>query len=363
MAAKSIIATLKDVVADFFSVTPHVVLGTGTSCAVDVGFGMGKLQEALLSGVDERALHKDSVRQWRHVKAELAKGKDLETALNAASTPELQQVILKVTYNTVAGYDQKYSAEICLGKVEWPAMAILKKIYKGLSAADDYGMSVITTNYDLLIEYACAANGIKCVDGFCGGVIRGRDWDAVQRGLKHPVEIFTGKKRQIKWESNRHVQLYKVHGSLNWFMLNGSVIENDIWVHSGVPGLERVMITPGLAKYRKMQDFRKELQSDTDKEVDRAKRFLFLGYGMNDAHIERYIVKRVEDEMLPTLIITRDLNVRVDKFACGNKCVMVFCGMKNPDNGTRVFCPQLGGWQEIPGKRLWDFSEFSKQLM
>ncbi len=41
-------AWAKKQLQNFFQVTPHVVLGTGTSCAVDVGFGMGALKDVLI---------------------------------------------------------------------------------------------------------------------------------------------------------------------------------------------------------------------------------------------------------------------------------------------------------------------------
>ena len=349
--------------SEFFSSAPHIILGTGTSCAVDVGFGMGALQNALQKGISERELKKSSVTQWRKVLSELKKGTDLENSLNAAESEELQKRILQITCDSVANLDQRYATDICLGRKSWPAMAIVKKVFNGLSSTDKYTLEVITTNYDLLFEYACAANKIPCVDGYCGGVVRHRDWNATLQSLRHRIQKVVRKKNVDEFVLREHIQLYKVHGSLNWFMVGGDVVENDMWIDKSDVGVDRVMITPGLAKYKKMQDFRKELQSDTDMAVNRARKFLFLGYGMNDAHVERYIVKRIKDESLPALIVTREWNRRIDDLARKNSCVTVVCGMANPADGTRVFSPRYKDWQEIPGKCLWDFSEFAKQMM
>lgn len=365
MSAKvtNVMSQVRKELREFFSVTPHIVLGTGTSCAVDVGFGMGALQTALQKGVDERSLKKTSARQWQRVLQNLRKGLDLESSLNAAEADDLQKLILGITCETVAAMDQKYASAICLGREKWPAMAIVQKVFEGVSSADENTLEVITTNYDLLLEYACVANRITCVDGYCGCVVRHRDWDATLRGLKHKVSRVVNKKKVEGNEFKKHIRLYKVHGSLNWFMMGEDVIENDMWVDRGDVGLERVMITPGLAKYKRMQDFRTELQTDTDVAVNRAKAFLFLGYGMNDAHVERYIVKRIGEEGVPALIVTREWNKRIEKLARKNSCVTVVCGMDNPLEGSRVFSPHKKDWQEIPGKCLWDFSEFAKQMM
>lgn len=365
MSVKSagVLCVMRKDLREFFSSAPLIILGTGTSCAVDVGFGMGALQDALQKGVPGGGLMKSSVFQWRKVLSELKKGTDLEKSLNSAESEELQERILRITSDSVAMLDQRYATDICLGRKSWPAMAIVKKVFKGLSSTDKYTLEVITTNYDLLFEYACAANKIPCVDGYCGGVVRHRDWNATLQSLRHKVPKVAGKKKAAEFVVRKHVQLYKVHGSLNWFMVDGDVVENDMWIDKSDIGVDRVMITPGLTKYKKMQDFRNELQSDTDLAVNRARNFLFLGYGMNDAHIERYIVKRIKDESLPALIITREWNSRIDDLARKNSCVTVVCGMANPADGTRVFSPRYKDWQEIPGMCLWDFSEFAKQMM
>lgn len=363
-AGISVLSHVKKEIQEFFSSSaPHIIFGTGTSCAVDVGFGMGALQGALEKGISECALSKKSVSQWCNVLAKLKEGTDLENSLNAAESDELQNQILRIACESVVRMDQKYALDICLGRRVWPAMAIVQKVFEGLSSTDRYTLEVITTNYDLLFEYACAANKILCVDGYCGGVVRHKDWGATLQSLRHKVSKVVRKKKVDEFELRKHIQLYKVHGSLNWFMIDEDVVENDVWIGRCDIGVDRVMITPGLAKYKKMQDFRKELQSDTDAAVSRARKFLFLGYGMNDAHVERYIIKRVKEESLPTLVVTREWNRRIDDFARKNSCVTVVCGLANPAEGTRVFSPRYSDWYEIPGKCLWDFSEFAKQMM
>lgn len=347
----------------FFNVTPHVILGTGTSCAIDCRFGMCSLMEALSAGIQLSSLNKGGQRQWKAVEKALRKGTDVEHSLDLASAPQLREQILRVTGDFVAKLDQEYATQICRRELDWPAMFIIKKIIDGLSVSDDHTLNVITTNYDLLFEYSCAAQGVLCLDGFCGNVVRKDNWKASIRTACHQVEIVSNKKGKTKQEFVPHVRLYKVHGSLNRFFINDEVVEIDMWIGNAPENVERVIVTPGSSKYEKIQNYRKELQSAADESIESANGFLFLGYGMNDTHIERYIVQKIAKEHKPALFITRDSNERIEKLAKQNDPVWIVCGLEDPSTGTRIFNNRLGGWLKLPNKLLWNFSKFAKQMM
>ena len=348
---------------EFFKVTPHVILGTGTSCAVDVGFGMGALKDVLFSEIKPGSLDRVSARQWTKVAKALAKGNDVEHSLDFATTDKLRELILKGTGESVAIMDQKFAVPICKRKTEWPAMAIINKIISGVSISDNNTLNVITTNYDLLFEYACAAYGIRCIDGFCGSVIKHEDWVASLQTILHRTKVVRNNRDKMKNENLPHVRLYKVHGSLNRFFINNEVVEVDMWIGNAPVDVERVIITPGSSKYEKIQKYRRELQAKADESVESANGFLFLGYGMNDAHIEQYIKQRIQKDRKPAVFITRELNARMENFARQNDTVWIVCGLENPNEGSRIFNNQLGGWLSVTGKRLWEFSQFAKQIM
>ena len=84
---------------------------------------------------------------------------------------------------------------------------------------------------------------------------------------------------------------------------------------------------------------------------------------MNDAHIEQYIKQRIQKDRKPAVFITRDLNERMENFAKQNDTVWIVCGLDDPNEGSRIFNNQLGGWLCVTGKRLWEFSQFAKQIM
>lgn len=347
----------------FFKITPHVILGSGTSCAVDVDFGMDALKRVLLSEFASISLDKKSKKAWENVQEDLDKGTDFEHSLDSANTAQLRDKILQITGDFVAKLDQKYAPLICRQKLVWPAMAIIEKIISGLSLPDNHALNVITTNYDLLFEYACAAHNILCLNGFYGEVIKKEDWQASLRTAYHYVEIVSRNKSKAKKENLKHIRLYKVHGSLNRFFINDEVVEVDMWIGNAPEGIERVIVTPGSSKYEKIQNYRKELQFAADKSVEAANSFLFLGYGMNDTHVERYIVKKIKKECKPSLFITRDLNKRIEDLAkkCDN--VWIVCGLEKPNEGTRIYNKQLDDWLYLKGEQVWDFAKFAQKIM
>ena len=357
------VAWAKKQLRDFFKVTPHVILGTGTSCAVDVGFGMGALKDVLFAKIKGESLDKKSARQWAKVEKALKDGADVEHSLDFATTDKLRELILKETGASVALLDQKFASSICKREREWSAMTIINKIVSGLSISDHNALNVITTNYDLLFEYACFAYGVKCVDGFSGSVVKSEDWAASLQTVCHKANVVRNRRKSAKNEFLRHVRLYKVHGSLNRFFINNEVVEVDMWIGNAPNDVERVIIAPGSSKYEKIQMYRRELQAKADESVEVANGFLFLGYGMNDAHIEKYIVQKIRKERKQAIFVTRDLNDRIEDFAKQNDGVWIVCGLEDPNTGTRIYNNQLGGWLPITGKKLWEFSQFAKEIM
>lgn len=354
---------VKKQLQDFFRITPHIILGTGTSCAVDVGFGMNALMDNLIKYVEPSTLDSDSAAQWEKVKESLANNVDIEHSLDFATAPVLREKILQITGTSIAELDQKYATDICRRRVVWPAIAIIKKCFEGLSRSDRHELNVITTNYDLLFEYACFAEGIPCLDGFCGSVVKKADRSVAQRIMRCPTGVVRNKRKSSRERISPHVNLHKVHGSINSFFINDEVVSVDMWIAKPPQDVERVIITPGSSKYERIQNYRKELEADADNSIESAKGFLFLGYGMNDTDIERYIIKAIKTRGTPALFITRDLNERIQRFAEKNSSVWIVCGQDNPNDGTRIFNNKLDGWLKIKGKQLWQFSEFAKKMI
>lgn len=347
----------------FFREKPFVFLGSGLSCSLDVRFGMNALKDALLYQVKFCSLTPEQEREWQTVEKALADGNDLESALNAVNDQDLLRQITEITGKFIAFIERDYAYRIAKGDVEWPATAFLKKLVNALPEGDRI-LHCLTPNYDMLLEYACDYADIPYINGFSGCVERRIDWDAVKQSLLLPERIYQRGKSKTIYRYKKHIRLYKVHGSLNCFFHKNAVIENNAWMWDPPDFAQRVMITPGISKYEKLQCYRQELLNSADAAINKSNHFLFIGYGFNDHHLEEYIKRKLIVQNCKGLIITRDSNLRIESLLAETSNLWIVCKSDDPAcNGTRIFNKNYPDWFSIPDKGLWDIREFTTHVL
>ena len=347
----------------FFREKPFLFLGTGISCALDERFGMSALKDALVAGIDSRTLTGIQRTEWDAFAVALNDGSDLESALNAVDDRDLLKTITSHTGSFIASTDREYAYRVAQGGVEWPAAGLLKKLVESLPEGDRI-LHTLTPNYDMLLEYACDHAGIPYTNGFSGGIERKLDWSATGQALLVGTRVQRGRKLETVYKTRKHVRLYKVHGSLNYFFHRNDVVENNAWMWNPPDFAERVMITPGLSKYEMLQRYRRELLKAADEAIENATHFLFLGYGFNDNHLEEYITRKLVNQKCNGLIITRDSNPRIDALLSEAKNLWLVCKTDVANsNGTRVFNRQYRDWLSLPTKKLWDVAEFTASIL
>jgi len=329
-------------IRDFFRGKPFVFFGTGMSCAMDTSFGMPALRDELVEKMQERTLTATQASEWQSVASALAQGGDLESSLNAVSDHNLLRMVTEVTGAFVASLDRRFAYSIAQGSTEWPASRLLSRLIETLPESDGV-LHVLTPNYDLLFEYACDFSGLPYTNGLFGGIERKEDWTAVDRALLEPCKIRQGNKIKTVYRAKKHARLYKVHGSLNYFLHRNAIIENNAWMWSPPEFAERVMITPGLSKYQALQRYRRELLQYADSAVDNATHFLFLGYGFNDSHLEEYVKRKLITQSSPGLIVTRDCNPRIESLLDQSENLWLFCKLDG-EEGTEIFNERYSGW-------------------
>lgn len=348
-------------IRDFFRDTPFVVFGTGMSCALDPRFGMPALRDELSCSVVPESCSPEQEQQWMNVMESLQNGSDLETALNNVSDMTLLEKITSATARYVSTIDRVYALKITGGEVQWPATAFFKRLVDTLPEG---ALHVLTPNYDTLFEHACDAEGIHYTSGFFGGLMRKMDWQAVQQSIFLPQQVRQGNRLKTIGKPRKHVRLYKVHGSLNLFHHLDEVVENNAWMWNPPAFASRVIITPGLSKYETLQNYRQELLNSADKAIEKANRFLFLGYGFNDAHLERYIKRKLISQACKGLIVTRDSNSRIEDLLTQAENLWLVCKQQGDDSdGTRIFNKQHSGWLELPTKAYWDIVTFTREIL
>ena len=347
----------------FFREKPFVFFGTGMSCALDNRFGMASLKDVLVAQIKTRSLTGTQSKEWIGVETALNNGRDLESALNAVSNQNLLKMITEITGEFVASIDRKYACRIATGDTEWPANRLLKKLVDTLPEGDRV-LHALTPNYDMLFEYACDYKEIPYTNGFSGGVERKTDWQSALRSLLLPEQVPQGRKIRTVYKHRKHVRLYKVHGSLNYFFHRNVVIENNAWMWNPPGFAQRVMITPGLSKYETLQRYRQELLQSADAAINKASHFLFIGYGFNDSHLEEYIKRKLITQSCHGLIVTRDCNPRIESLLAKATNLWLVCKSEDAKSeGTRIFNKQYSDWLSFPDKRLWDIGEFTTQIL
>lgn len=352
-----------DALRDFFRDKPFVFFGTGMSCALDARFGMPALRDELLQNVVPDSKESEQGRQWEMAKESLQDGSDLETALDQVTDAELLREVTAVTGSFISSIDQEYAWKIANHDVTWPATSFFKRLVDTLPEGDPV-LHVLTPNYDTLFEHACDSVGLPYTSGFIGGLERQIDWSATNRSLLIGQQVSQRGRKKTVHRPRKHVRLYKVHGSLNLFFHRNRVIENNSWMWSAPSYCSRVLITPGLSKHEMLQNYRQELLRPADEAIDRANRFLFLGYGFNDAHLEAYIKQKLIAQGCRGLIVTRDSNSRIESLLEQAKNLWLVCRdtQENVD-GTRICNKQYVGSLVLPSKTLWDIDIFTKEVL
>lgn len=347
----------------FFREKPFLFFGTGISCAMDTRFGMESLRDAILDGIRPKTLTDPQRAEWGAVSSALQKGIDLESALGGVSDQALLRIVTEITGSFMARTDNEFAHLIAQGCAEWPATRLLKRLVDTLPEGDPI-LHTLTPNYDMLLEYACDYEGIPYANGFWGGVERKTDWAVVDCSMRSQQRVLHGRKFRTLCKYRKHIRIYKVHGSLNYFFHRNAVIENNAWMWNPPAFAERVMITPGLSKYQMLQHYRQELLQSADKAIDKETHFLFVGYGFNDSHLEEYIRRKLVSQACNGLIVTRDSNPRIE--ALLDKADNLWLVCKSQESGsedTRIFNRRYSNWLNLPGRRLWDVREFTNQIL
>ena len=335
--------------------------GTGTSCALDAGFGMPALQAHLSAQLGSEP-------EWKQVEAVLNSGKTLEQALTGIGlSADTKALIRKVTGGYVGAVDRMFRDDVLLRRKEWVGTPILKALVSRLPARNPR-LSVVTPNYDMLIEYACAAHAIRVATGFSGALTRVWDWECVQDGLNQCRMSREGSRSMVLTIPLPRVELLKVHGSINRFTCNNEQIECDLWTDAVPTGLERDVAVPGDPKYEQYA-FNMDTVSHAAREEDSAPAFAMMGYGFNDPHLHQRILSRVLKQDCPLVVLTLDLEegeiARLRKF--GSR-VWFLVAPRSPDGGndmskTVVYMPNEPDGLVLDAERLRSCDAFAERIL
>lgn len=338
--------------------------GTGTSCELDQRFGMPALQEHL-----GRELATEP--EWARVDAELKAGKTLEQALDgtgAGLAPATKSKFRSVTGGFVADIDRHFRDRLLRREETWVGTRLLKALIGRLPPRNPR-LSVVTSNYDMLIEYACSAHGLRWTTGFVGGLLRTWNWEAAQDSLLQSRVDRDGARAALIANRLPRVELFKVHGSINRFTVGGHQVECDLWIDAPPAGVERDLAVPGGQKYEQVAVNNMGTMSRVEQARNEVQAFMVAGYGFNDPYLHQEILSKVRERDCPLVVLTLDLDpALIAELRKSNALVWVLVaprlgGGGNDKSKTMVHMPGRPLPIVLDGERLWDCDVFAAKIL
>lgn len=282
---------------DYYGKAPVIILGSGASAAHGMS-GMSALATYLVNNTDISGLSAGETETWVKF-CQLLKDKvDLESALHqVTASEELTSRIVMATWTMINSEDNDVFLKSLQDNTIFPLSRLLEHMFKSNLKI----INIVTTNYDRLAEYACDQGRIHHYTGFTHGFFR---------QLAPPTEI----------TSVRRANIWKVHGSLDWFQ---SPLEDTVAISNikNIPdNYQSQIVTPGTQKYHKthLEPFR-SIINNADQAINEAGSYLCIGYGFNDEHIQPKLMMKCLRQKAPITIITYALSDSAKKLILEGK--------------------------------------------
>jgi hypothetical protein len=266
-----------------------------------------------------------------------SKCKDLEEELGKEKYEPILQEIRKIIRNVI--YNADINAKRKLLKNESDFEGILN-LTKFCFEPHPKVMNVVSTNYDMILEYVWGFYGFKFSDGF----------------QQQELSVFD----EENFGEKEIINLMKVHGSLNWFE-----IDNEVRKFNSDFGYLPIMIPPGKNKYRTSHNSPyRELMQKSDNAIKKANSFLVVGFGFNDEHITPLIIRKIKDGT-PIVVVTKYItSTTIQQLDKARKVIYVEADETN-DNKSRIRIKDNGIIisDSIEDDSYWRLKNFMKILI
>lgn len=267
---------------------PLVILGSGASAAYGLPT-MGNLAQKLIEHRDDFSQSDEAVIDFF---TNISAGIDLETAMGMAYqlSAEDKKKIKMIVWDTINKSEKSFFINGL--KNNFSGFSLVSLIQK-IVAPTPHKADIITTNYDRLAEYAADLAGVSIVTGFEGSYIK---------KIEMPGNGLFSKRIKAR---ERAVSIWKVHGSLDWF-LSPSGQQCAIVGCSDVPtDYSPNIVAPGNDKYQVTHhDPYRSVMAQADNAIINAQCFLAIGYGFNDEHIQPKIIEEIKKGK-PIVVVTK----------------------------------------------------------
>ena len=306
----------------FLNNPPVIIWGSGATIPFNLP-SMAQLNDALKEKIEDFNATNDN----------------LENELSKPEYEERMPEIRKAVWDTVNQADRQVYEKLTTGNSD--DIEPIKNMIEKFRDCHPKVVNIITTNYDRILEYTMAYHTIPFTDGFSG-----RDFS-----------IFS----DTSFQERNLVNLIKVHGSLNWFKIQGSIR----FLSSHSECCERIIICPGRNKYQEAyQSPYRDLIQKSDNLIQKANSFLVIGFGFNDEHLTPKIKEKV-DAGTPLILATREVTESCKREMAQAQKYVFLQNCKESENKTLVTIKK-GKEMEIDEQVIdgnyWQLNQFMEIL-
>ena len=324
-----------------------IIVGSGLSCAEGIP-GMADLASELKIKIPDLITGTTTADLWSNVARLLDDGKNLEEALlQIQVNEELEKAIIEVTHNFISHHEKRILADVFDNGRTLRFSLLLPHLLKPNS-----GINIITTNYDRLVEVACERANIAVNNSFIGGYVSEFNPKASKYQLCRGI-MQRSKKVVLKY--TEYASVYKPHGSLDWYLVQGEPVCSTLF-----SGNEKLIITPGVNKFRggyeRPFDSHREL---ANKAISSGIRFLIIGYGFNDDHLQVHLNNQLEKGK-QAVILTHSISRDFREYIKDKNNIWVLCGRATGDGFHLI----IGNNEyDFDGDNIWDLEVFVKEVL
>lgn len=325
------------------------IIGSGLSSAEGLP-NMTTLAQCLREEIPN-SVKNDDLEIWRKIVVLLDQGKNIEEAMiKIPLTSDLEAQVVRIIAEFLLKIETKVINEVLNGDKILRFTRLLPHLLKPPS-----GIPVITTNYDRLIEIASEMAGLGVDTLFAGhhlGVLNEKE-----SKMSFCRSVSLKKRSHVTLKLVDRILLLKPHGSLDWFLCNNEPVRCQMNVSQ-----QRLLITPGLNKFRTGYD--RPFDTHRDKAngcIDSANRFLVIGYGFNDDHLQTHLKPKLK-EGASSLVLVRTLSGNAKNLIA--ECEGIYA-ITSPNDSSKSGALYIDKHTEefLPGPDLWDLGVFVKEVL
>lgn len=329
----SYIEDISKLTQKYLEKSPTIIVGSGLSIPYNIP-SMTQLSEKLIERLNKDL---EGNNKWDEFKSKLEDCQDLEKTLQEISLDkDLNERIIQETWSIINEKDLVLMQEI----IKDPKKFIVTTLFNKLLEAHPRNISVISLNYDRLVEYAADLIDAKIFDGFTGNIIK----------------FFKPDRFPYK-RNEKCIEIWKVHGSLDWFEDENKNIISVPLSNKNMCKFKPLIVTPGIFKYQETHsEPYRTIISKADNVICNSECFLCIGYGFNDEHIQPKLINQIQRNRKPIVAITKKLTSSGKDIFLTDKVDKFIIYEESVHNKTKVYS-NTNGEVEIKGN-YWELKKF-----